>query len=192
MQEQSSCGGKTSYKLYAWVGVVYAPDGVMEPKYLRLSPTGEKYYRPILDMRYDGHDGDLWMVIEKRINIEHSQTAERHKEAVLAVGLAFFTEVYEFCVRRLLMEEDKEERTALKKHRVKKIKGIKVVTKVQGRPDRAIMPRPAVFTMKTKNDRGREKRQAGRRLMNSTDGFDDGFQEGELCRYGTPGTGAQG
>ena len=43
MQEQSSSGGKTSYKLYAWVGVVYAPDGVMEPKYLRLSPTGEKY-----------------------------------------------------------------------------------------------------------------------------------------------------
>ena len=154
--------------------------------------VGEKYYRPILDMRYDGHGGDLWMVIEKRINIEHSQTAERHKEAVLAVGLAFFTEVYEFCVRRLLMEEDKEERTALKKHRVKKIKGIKVVTKVQGRPDRAVMPRPAVFTMKTKNDRGREKRQAGRRLMNSTDGFDDGFQEGELCRYGTPGTGARG
>ena len=75
--------------------------------------VGEKYYRPILDMRYDGHGGDLWMVIEKRINIEHSQTAERHKEAVLAVGLAFFTEVYEFCVRRLLMEEDKEERTAL-------------------------------------------------------------------------------
>ena len=43
MQEQSSSGGKTSYKLYVEVGVVYAPDGVMEPKYLRLSPTGEKY-----------------------------------------------------------------------------------------------------------------------------------------------------
>ena len=126
--------------------------------------VGEKYYRPILDMRYDGHGGDLWMVIEKRINIEHSQTAERHKEAVLAVGLAFFTEVYEFCVRRLLMEEDKEERTALKKHRVKKIKGIRVVTKVQGRPDRAIMPRPAVFNMKTKYDRGREKRQARKEI----------------------------
>ena len=25
--------------------------------------VGEKYYRPILDMRYDGHGGDLWMVI---------------------------------------------------------------------------------------------------------------------------------
>ena len=126
--------------------------------------VGEKYYRPILDMRYDGHGGDLWMVIEKRINIEHSQTAERHKEAVLAVGLAFFTEVYEFCVRRLLMEEDKEERTALKKHRVKKIKGIKVVTKAQGRPDRASMPRPAVFNMKAKYDRGREKRQARKEI----------------------------
>ena len=32
MQEQSSSGGKTSYKLYVEVGVVYAPDGVMEPK----------------------------------------------------------------------------------------------------------------------------------------------------------------
>ena len=126
--------------------------------------VGEKYYRPILDMRYDGHGGDLWMVIEKRINIEHSQTAERHKEAVLAVGLAFFTEVYEFCVRRLLMEEDKEERTALKKYKVKKVKGIKVVTKVQGRSDRVIMPRPAVFNMKTKYDRGREKRQARKEI----------------------------
>jgi hypothetical protein len=37
MQGQSSSGGKTSYKLYAWVSVVYAPDGVMEPKYLRLA-----------------------------------------------------------------------------------------------------------------------------------------------------------
>ena len=80
----------------------------------------------------------------------------------------------------------------MKKHRVKKIKGIKVVTNVQGRSDRAVMLRPAVFTMKTKYDRGREKRQAGRRVMNSTAGFDDGFQEGELCRYGTPGTGARG
>ena len=104
----------------------------------------------------DGH--------RERINIEHSQTAERHKEAVLAVGLAFFTEVYEFCVRRLLMEEDKEERIALKKHRVKKIKGIKVVTKMQGKANRAIIPRPVVFSMKTKYDRGREKRQARKEI----------------------------
>ena len=44
------------------------------------------------------------------------------------------------------------------------IKGIKVVTKVQGRPDRAIMLRPAVFNMKTKYDRGREKRQARKEI----------------------------
>lgn len=43
-------------------------------------------------------------------------------------------------------------------------KGIKVVTKVQGRPDRAIMPRPAVLNMKTKYDRGREKRQARKEI----------------------------
>ena len=43
MQEQSSSGGRIGYKLYVEVGVVYAPDGAMEPKYLRLSPTGEKY-----------------------------------------------------------------------------------------------------------------------------------------------------
>ena len=48
MQEQSSSGGKTSYKLYVEVGVVYAPDGVMEPKYLRLSPTGKVHDRPDL------------------------------------------------------------------------------------------------------------------------------------------------
>ena len=64
MQEQSSSGGKTSYKLYAWVGVVYAPDGVMEPKYLRLSPTGEKYmidrvYRQPLANRFLGSLADF-------------------------------------------------------------------------------------------------------------------------------------
>ena len=47
---------------------------------------------------------------------------------------------------------------------MKKIKGIKVVTKVQVRPDRVVMPRPAVFNMKAKYDRGREKRQARKEI----------------------------
>ena len=47
---------------------------------------------------------------------------------------------------------------------MKKIKGIKVVTKAQGRSDRASMPRPAVFNMKAKYDRGREKRQTWKEI----------------------------
>ena len=62
------------------------------------------------------------------------------------------------------MEEDREQRTAWKKHRVKKIKGMKVVAKVLGGTDRSITPRPAVFNMKTKYDRGREKRQARKEI----------------------------
>lgn len=126
--------------------------------------VGKKYYRPILDMRYDGHGGDLWMVIEKRVNIVHSQTAERHKEALIAVGLAFFTEIYEFCVRRLLAEEEQVERTALKKYKVKKIKGIRVLTKIQGKREREAVPRPTAFNMKTGYDRSREKEQIRRAL----------------------------
>ena len=40
MQDRDSAGKKGSYKLYVEVGVVYSPGGVMEPKYIRLSPTG--------------------------------------------------------------------------------------------------------------------------------------------------------
>lgn len=36
-------GEKGTYKIYVEVGVVYDPDGVMVPKYIRLSPEGEKY-----------------------------------------------------------------------------------------------------------------------------------------------------
>ena len=43
MQDKGSAGKKGSYKLYVEVGVVYSPGGAMEPKYIRLSPTGEKY-----------------------------------------------------------------------------------------------------------------------------------------------------
>ena len=32
-----------SYKVYVEVGVIYEPTGAMVPKYLRISPEGEKY-----------------------------------------------------------------------------------------------------------------------------------------------------
>ena len=156
MKQRVSGLGEEHRKLYKFFSDYYrelntAPlieDMVLEMR----ASSKEKVYSLLSDLAAAGcltaWDG------EKRMRPSLSP-----EEAVLAVGLAFFTEVYEFCVRRLLMEEDKEERTALKKHRVKKIKGIKVVTKVQGRTDRAITPRPAVFNMKTKYDRGREKRQ---------------------------------
>ena len=43
MQKKSSADTKENYKLYVEVGVVYDPNGTMEPKYLRLRPGGEKY-----------------------------------------------------------------------------------------------------------------------------------------------------
>ena len=161
MKQRVSGLGEEHRKLYKFFSDYYrelntAPlieDMVLEMR----ASSKEKVYSLLSDLAAAGcltaWDG------EKRMRPSLSP-----EEAVLAVGLAFFTEVYEFCVRRLLMEEDKEERTALKKHRVKKIKGIKVVLKVQGRPDRAIMPRPAVFNMKTKYDRGREKRQTWKEI----------------------------
>ena len=36
-------GERMSYKIYVEVGVIYEPTGEMVPKYLRLSPEGEKY-----------------------------------------------------------------------------------------------------------------------------------------------------
>lgn len=34
---------RPNYKLYVEVGAVYEPDGTMVPKYLRLTPDGEKF-----------------------------------------------------------------------------------------------------------------------------------------------------
>ena len=41
--EESRSGDQTSYKVYVEVGVIYEPTGEMVPKYLRMSPLGEKY-----------------------------------------------------------------------------------------------------------------------------------------------------
>lgn len=43
MREGSEAGEQANYKQYVEVGVVYSPDGEMTPRYIRLSPTGEKY-----------------------------------------------------------------------------------------------------------------------------------------------------
>ena len=43
MQDKTNAGTKENYKLYVEVGLIYTPGGDMEPKYLRLTPTGEKY-----------------------------------------------------------------------------------------------------------------------------------------------------
>jgi hypothetical protein len=47
----------------------------------------------------------------------------------------------------------------MKKHKVKKVKGIKVVTEIEGKKDREKMPRPVTFDMDTKYDRHREKKK---------------------------------
>ena len=41
MPENAAAHKKMTYKLYVEVGVVYAPDGTMYPKYLRLKKDGE-------------------------------------------------------------------------------------------------------------------------------------------------------
>ena len=51
-----------------------------------------------------------------------------------------------------------------KKHKVKKVKGIKVVTKIEGKKDREKMPRPVTFDMDTKYDRHREKQKLRKEL----------------------------
>lgn len=43
MKEQNSDKERMNYKVYVEVGVVYSPDGLMMPKYIRLSSAGEKY-----------------------------------------------------------------------------------------------------------------------------------------------------
>ena len=45
----------------------------------------------------------------------------------------------------------------MKKHKVKKINGVKVVTEIKSDHDRPLLPPSAVFDMKTKYDRKREK-----------------------------------
>jgi len=45
----------------------------------------------------------------------------------------------------------------MKKHIVKKINGVKVVTEIKSDHDRPLLPPGAVFDLKTKYDRKREK-----------------------------------
>lgn len=46
----------------------------------------------------------------------------------------------------------------MKKHKVKKVNGVKVVTEIKSDHDRPLLPQGAVFDMKTKYDRKREKK----------------------------------
>ena len=52
----------------------------------------------------------------------------------------------------------------MKKHNVKKVKGIKVVTEIEGKKDREKMPRSVTFDMDTKYDRHREKKKLRKEL----------------------------
>ena len=47
----------------------------------------------------------------------------------------------------------------MKKHQVKKVKGVKVVTDVQKDSGRPLFPAPAVFDSKNKYNRQRDKEQ---------------------------------
>ena len=55
----------------------------------------------------------------------------------------------------------------MKKHNVKKITGIKVVTEIQGKTDRPTMPRPVTFDEKTKYNRNREKNRIRKEIYES-------------------------
>jgi len=57
----------------------------------------------------------------------------------------------------------------MKKHKVKKVKGVKVVTEVRKKADRPAIPPGAVFDMKTKYDRQREKENLRKELNHSDD-----------------------
>lgn len=64
----------------------------------------------------------------------------------------------------MLEEEKRIEENDMKKFKVRKVKGIRIVTKNQGKTDRGMMPRPVTFDMKTRYDRAREKKQVRREI----------------------------
>ena len=55
----------------------------------------------------------------------------------------------------------------MKKHKVKKIKGVKVVTEIKSQHDRALLPPGAVFELKTKYDRKRDKEELRKEISES-------------------------
>jgi len=55
----------------------------------------------------------------------------------------------------------------MKKHKVKKIKGVKVVTEIKSDHDRPLLPPGAVFDLKTKYDRKRDKEELRREISES-------------------------
>lgn len=52
----------------------------------------------------------------------------------------------------------------MKKHKVKKVKDIKVVTKIEGKEDREKMPRLVTFDIDTKYNRHRERKKLRKEL----------------------------
>ncbi len=52
----------------------------------------------------------------------------------------------------------------MKKHKVKKIKGVKVIEEIKKDHDRPLIPPGAIFDMKTKYDRKREKEKIRKEL----------------------------
>ena len=121
-------------------------------------------YFGILDLKYDGSGGELCVAVERKISLGHTQASVRHQEALLAVGLAFYTELYAFYIRQLQKKKKRIEENDMKKYKVRKVKGIRIVTKIQGKTDRGMMPRPVTFDMKTRYDRAREKKQVRREI----------------------------
>lgn len=128
----------------------------------RCNPVGNKYYKPILDLKYDGGDGNLWVAIERKINLEHTQASARHQEALLAVGLAFYTELYVFYVRQLLEEEKRMEQRDIEKYKIKKVKRIRFVDGIQQKTEPGTMSRASTIGFKARYDRGREKKLVGK------------------------------
>lgn len=63
--------------------------------------VGVDYYKPILELRYDGGVGEQWWIISQKINLSRSQTNVRRTEAILAMGIAFYTCIADYYISML-------------------------------------------------------------------------------------------
>ena len=67
----------------------------------RSGSIGEKYYVPILKMRYSGDEKSWWWAVQTKVGRSDSMVYERNNEMLISVGLIFYLDLYGYYVRKI-------------------------------------------------------------------------------------------
>ena len=82
----------------------------------RSGSVGEKYYVPILNMRYNGDEKSWWWAVQTKVGRSDSMVYERNNEMLISVGLIFYLDLYGYYVRKIqALENETDPDTVISK-----------------------------------------------------------------------------